>query len=154
MSEFVVEKISAYAESLLASMGLELVDVQYRQEGHGWVLRLFIDNVDSQQGITVDHCAKVSREMSDYLDVEDCIQHAYNLEVSSPGVERPLVKISDFERFVGKKARVKLRVPINEQRVLVGDIGGVDDDRIEMTLENGDVVTFSHEDIRKARLSL
>lgn len=151
MSEFVIEEISKYAASLLPSMGLELVEVQFRREGHGWVLRIFID---SEQGITIDHCADVSREISAYLDVEDLIDYQYNLEVSSPGLERPLKSLMDFERYMGKKARVKLREPIDGQKVQIGIIEQVIDNEIELELEDGKKVRFSFDSINKARLSL
>lgn len=151
MSEFVIEEISKYAASLLPSMGLELVEVQFRREGHGWVLRVFID---SEQGITIDHCADVSREISAYLDVEDLIDYQYNLEVSSPGLERPLKSLMDFERYMGKKARVKLREPIDGQKVQIGIIEQVIDNEIELELEDGKKVRFSFDSINKARLSL
>jgi len=102
MSDHVIDKVRDFAEGLLPTMGLELVDVQFRREGHGWVLRLFIDR---EEGVTVDHCADVSREIGQFLDVEDLIGHPYHLEVSSPGLERPLKSMRDFQRFVGKKAK-------------------------------------------------
>lgn len=151
MSEFVIEEVSKYAATLLPTMGLELVEVQFRREGHGWVLRVFID---SEDGITVDHCADVSREVSAYLDVEELVDHQYNLEVSSPGLERPLKTVSDFERFNGKKARVKLHEPIEGQKMQVGVILQVIEDEIELELEDGKKVRFSFDDINKARLSL
>jgi ribosome maturation factor RimP len=151
MSDFVIEKIEEFARALLPSMGLELVEVQFRREGHGWVLRIFID---SEEGITVDHCADVSREVSDYLDVEDLIDHPYNLEVSSPGLERPLRSIADFERFAGRKARVKLREAVGDQKVFTGIIGQASDAGIELLLEDESTVQLPFELIRKARLSL
>jgi ribosome maturation factor RimP len=151
MSEFVIEEVAKYASSLLPSMGLELVEVQFRREGHGWVLRVFID---SEQGITVDHCADVSREISAYLDVEDLIDHPYNLEVSSPGLERPLKSVADFERFCDKKARVKLREPLDGQKMQIGMIRQVIENDIELELEDGKRVRFSFDNINKARLSL
>ncbi len=151
MSDFVIEKIQEFVESLLPSMDLELIEIQYRQEGDGWVLRLFIDGPD---GISVDHCAKVSREMSDFLDVEDLIPFAYHLEVSSPGLERKIRDVADFKRYAGKKARIKLRYPVDEQKVFVGLIGDVGDDEVELLLEDGAQYRFAMEQIRKARLSL
>ena len=82
-------------------MGLELYDVHFRREGHGWVLRLVID---SPKGVTLDDCSLVSRETSDFLDIEDFVEHAYNLEVSSPGMERTLRDIGECERFIGEKS--------------------------------------------------
>jgi len=151
MSEFVIDKVAEFTTPLLTSMGLELLEVQFRREGHGWVLRLFID---SEEGVNVDHCARVSRELSDYLDVEDVIEHPYHLEVSSPGLERTLYKLDDFIRFTGKKARVKLKESLDGQRVYVGKIQLVNDDRIELATGEGRVVEFSYRQVKKARLTI
>lgn len=151
MSEFIVEKIAEFADSLLPSMGLELVEVQFRREGHGWVLRLYIDCED---GITVDHCADVSREVSDFLDVEDLIDHPYHLEVSSPGLERPLKTIRDYQRFTGRKVKVKLRESVEGQKVYVGKILQVHDECVELALDEDHTVLLPFEHIRKARLAI
>ncbi len=151
MSEFIVDKIRDFAEPLLSAMGLELFDVQFRKEGHGWVLRIFID---AEEGVTLNHCADVSREMSHFLDVEDLIDHAYHLEVSSPGLERPLRSLGDFQRFHGKKARVRLHESLGEQKVFVGIIGQATEDAIHLDLEEGGSVEFTFDQISKARLSL
>lgn len=151
MSDAVIEKVQAFAETLLPSMGLELVEVQFRLEGHGWVLRLYIDGKD---GITVDHCTRVSREVSVFLDVEDLISQAYHLEVSSPGLERSLKSINDFQHYIGKKAKVKLREDVEEQRVLIGVINQVEGETVELVLEDGTKCQVAFDQIRKARLSL
>jgi ribosome maturation factor RimP len=151
MSDFIIERVTEFAETLLPSMDLELVEVQFRREGHGWVLRVFID---SEQGITIDHCANVSREVSDYLDVEDLIDHPFNLEVSSPGIERPLRSLQDFKRFAGKKARVKLREHLDSQKVFEGVIQQSCDESVELVLEDKSTVILPFEHIRKARLVL
>ena len=152
MNNPVVEKIRAYADELLPSMGLELFDIQFRREGHGWVLRLFIDR---EEGVSLEDCSLVSREISDYLDVEDVIEQSYFLEVSSPGLERPLRSLEDFKRFCGQKARIKLRESVGGQRVYVGMISQVRDDRsIELVLETGEPLIFSYDMVNMARLSL
>jgi ribosome maturation factor RimP len=151
MSDAVIEKVQAFAEKLLPSMGLELVEVQFRLEGHGWVLRLYIDGKD---GITVDHCTRVSKEVSVFLDVEDLISQAYHLEVSSPGLERSLKSINDFQHYIGKKAKVKLREDVEEQRVLIGVINQVEGETVELVLEDGTKCQVAFDQIRKARLSL
>jgi len=150
MSGLVEEKVKAFAVALLPSMGLELVEVQFRLEGHGWVLRLFIDG---KEGITVDHCSQVSRELGDFLDVENLIDHAYHLEVSSPGLERPLRTLKDFKTYIGRKAKLKLR-DMENQRVVIGNISEVEGETVELVLEDGSRCLIAFEQIRKARLSL
>jgi ribosome maturation factor RimP len=151
MSDYVVEKVQEFVESFLPSMDLELVEIQYRQENMGWVLRLFVDGPD---GIGIDQCAKVSRELNTFLEVEDLIQHAYHLEVSSPGLERPLHSTADFKRYAGKKARIKVRHPIDSQKVFIGIIGKSDEKEVELLFEDGTSNRFVMDNIRKARLSL
>ena len=116
--------VREFADPLLAEMGLELVEVEFRREGHGWVLRLFIDR---EGGVTLDDCAAVSREVDHYLDVEDPIDHRYHLEVSSPGLERPVRWERDFRRFTGQRARVKMMAKVDGQRVFTGELAGVED---------------------------
>jgi len=132
-------------------MGLELVEVQFRLEGHGWVLRLFIDG---KEGVTLDDCSRVSRELSDYLDVEDLIAQAYHLEVSSPGLERVLRNLDDCQRNIGKKIKVKLREDVADQRVLIGTLCQVEGETVEIVLEDGTQCQVAWDQIRKARLSL
>ena len=151
MSDYVTEKVQEFTESILTSMGLELVEIQYRQEGEGWVLRLFLDGPN---GISLDQCGKVSREVSFFLDVEDLVPHAFNLEVSSPGLERPLKDMADFKRFSGKKARIKLRHPLEGQKIFIGTIGVSDEFGFDLLFDDGTQNRFLMDQIRKARLSL
>lgn len=151
MSDFVQDKVSAFAEELLPSMGLELVEVQFRREQHGWVLRVFIDTND---GVTLEHCSRVSREIGDFLDVEDLIEHKYHLEVSSPGLERKLLKTDDFERFSGRKAKIKLQQEHDGQKTFVGDITSVRGDAIILTLEDGKKLEFTFAMLNTARLAI
>lgn len=151
MSQFIIDKVQSFLQTLLPTLGLELFEVQLRREGHGWVLRIFID---AETGVTLDHCSNVSRELGNYLDVEDCIDHAYHLEVSSPGLERPLRTIGDFRRFQGKKARVKLHHEIEEHKILEGVIEAVDEGLIHLRLTDGGSVQFYLEMINKARLTI
>lgn len=149
-TEQVLAAIEQYAEALLRDMGLELVEVQFRREGHGWVLRLFID---SEQGISLEDCAAVSRAIGTWLDVEDLIAHAYHLEVSSPGLERPLKKIEDFQRFVGRKAKVRLKEPRDGQKVFIGTLEQVAGGQVTL-LADGRPVAIFYEEIERARLAL
>ncbi len=133
-------------------MGLELFDVQFRQEDRGWVLRIYIDCED---GVSLEHCTGVSREISAYLEVEDLIEHAYHLEVSSPGLERPLRNADDFRKFKGEYAKVKLHQPIGGQKVFIGRIENVTaEGQIAMAADDYGSLSFTMQDISKARLFL
>lgn len=142
--------IEEYALAVLEKMGMELFEVQFRREGHGWVVRLYIDR---EEGVTLDDCAAVSREIATWLEVEDLIEHAYHLEVSSPGLERPLRKMKDFVRFAGRKAKVKLREPLNEQKVFIGIIDQVDEKTVVLVVDEKPV-SLLFDNIAKARLVL
>jgi ribosome maturation factor RimP len=154
MSELIIDKIRDYLQSLLPSMELELFDVQFRREGHGWVLRVFIE---SESGVTLEHCSNVSRELGRYLDVEDLIDNAYHLEVSSPGLERPLRSLDDFNRYRGKKARVKVHEAIDGEKIFEGiieEVTGDADGLIYLKLNDGRSIQFTFEKINKARLAI
>lgn len=151
MSELVVDKVERFLNDLLPDMGLELFDIQFRKESHGWVLRVFIDRED---GVNLDHCADVSRELGQYLDVEEIIDHAYNLEVSSPGLERPLRSIEDFKKNRGKNARVKVHNAIDGVKTFEGIIGDVGEEKINMTLADGRLMHFTYDMLSKARLAI
>lgn len=146
----VIERVEEFISPLLAEMEVELVEVQYQREGHGWVLRLFIDR---EGGVTLEDCTAVSREVSSYMEVEDPIEHAYHLEVSSPGLERPLKKIGDFDRFVERRARIKMREKIEGQRVFIGTLKGVEDENV-LLLVDDQLQRFPFADIARARLML
>jgi ribosome maturation factor RimP len=151
MSELIVDTLRDYLQGLLPTMGLELFDVQFRREGHGWVLRVFID---SETGVTLEDCSKVSRELGRYLDVEDFIDHAYHLEVSSPGLERPLRSFEDFRRYRGRKARIKVHEAIDGEKVFEGMIEKTEEELIYLRLDDGRFIRFSFEMINKARLAV
>ncbi|MGI9536904.1 MAG: ribosome maturation factor RimP [Desulfocapsaceae bacterium] len=151
MSDKVIERVREFVDSLLPAMGLELFDVQFRREGHGWVLRLMVDKTE---GVTLDDCSRVSRETSDFLDVEDIIEYPYHLEVSSPGLERPLRTLEECRRHLGKKARLKLKEEVDSQRVIIGELQAVDKDEISVLSEEGDTHRLNWENVQKARLTL
>ncbi len=151
MSELVIDQVVRFLEIILPAEQLELFDVQFRREGHGWVLRVF---VDSETGVTLDHCSTVSRELGQYLDVEDIIDHPYNLEVSSPGLERPLRDINDFRRFIGKKARVKFHESLDGNKTFEGILREVSGEQVAMEIEGGQEVLFTFDKINKARLAI
>ncbi len=134
-----VEKIEVLLLPLLEELNLELVDIEYRREPQGWVLRFFLDK---EGGITLDDCAMASRQISSLLDVEDIIPTAYNLEVSSPGLERPLKKHADFERFAGHLVKIKTIDPIESEhlgkarKTFTGKLIEVKQDTIQLTLQD------------------
>ena len=99
-----IDKIEILIQPILEDLGYELVDLEYQRDQRGWILQIFLDK---EGGINLDNCAAASREISSLLDVENIIPTAYNLEVSSPGIERPLKRIADFERFAGQLVKIK-----------------------------------------------
>ncbi len=150
----VVDQIKNIALPLLDSMGIELVDIEYRKEGHGMILRLFIDKPG---GIMLDDCADVSRELSEILDVEEIIHVEYNLEVSSPGLNRPLTKPSDFERYAGKLVKVRTYEMLtddagNRRKTFLGQLDGLKDGIIHLHLKEGQTAAIPFDKVAKANL--
>ena len=124
--------VTELVEPALEGMGYELVEVEYLCERGRWVLRLYIDQ---EKGITVDDCAAVSREMGDVLDSRDLIPHGYVLEVSSPGLNRPLRKEKDFEKRIGQKIRVRMATPVQGRRNFVGTLTGFRDGTLSLDVD-------------------
>jgi ribosome maturation factor RimP len=125
-----VEAVRAIAARVAGTHGLQLFDVQFRREAAGMVLRVQIDRpgpaATAEESVSVDDCARVSRDLSAVLDVEDVIPSAYTLEVSSPGLDRPLKSADDFRRFAGRRAKLVVKPPVNGQGFFRGHLGGVD----------------------------
>lgn len=149
MAGEVVERVEAIALPLLTELGLELVDVEFRREASGWILRLYLDK---RSGVTLGDCQRVSEELSDLFDVENLINHPYTLEVSSPGLNRPLRREADFLRFIGQRARVGTSQAVAGQRRFLGVLRGCEEGRILLEREDGTVVQIPHSLILKARL--
>ncbi len=145
----VVERVTAAARPLAEAEGLALVAVEYQREAAGWVLRVYLDKPG---GVTLDDCQRVSGQLGDLLDVEDLIDHAYTLEVSSPGLERPLVDATDFARFAGRTIRLQTDVPVDGQRRFRGRLLGVAEGAVRLELEGGRQVMIPHAAIERARL--
>ncbi len=118
----VVEALWPQAEALGLEQGLELVDIEYIKEAGQWVLRIYIDN---EEGISHEHCSKFSNAFGEYLDEADIIPSSYILEVSSPGLERPLKKPEDFQRFAGREVLIGLYAPLNGQKEYQGELLGL-----------------------------
>jgi len=132
MMRVTVDGLHKMIEPGIRALGHELVEVEYAAAAGRNVLRIYIDN---PAGITVDDCATVSRQVSALLDVEDPVAEAYTLEVSSPGLDRPLVKRADFERFAGAQVKVRMRDAVQERRNFKGTLVGVDGDAIVVDVD-------------------
>ena len=150
MAEIVKKRVAAVALPVLEELGLELVEVQYRREQSGWVLRLIIDK---QGGVSLEDCAAASREISQLLDIEDFIGQTYNLEVSSPGLDRPLKNMADFQRFTGRKAKIKTIEPVDGEHVFIGKIQQTEGEMIILEIGRREVkIPFMQ--VSKARLEV
>ncbi|MEW6188132.1 MAG: ribosome maturation factor RimP [Thermodesulfobacteriota bacterium] len=112
-----LDRLEQTVEALLSAEGKELVDLEFRREARGWVLRIFMDKPG---GVTLDDCAEISREMGDQIEVEALIPHSYLLEVSSPGLDRPLKKEKDFQRSIGKLIQLSTTLPVQGQSFFKG----------------------------------
>ena len=129
-AETVVDKVRAIAERVAAGYGLEVFDVQFRREAPGMVLRVRLDRLGpaatEEDSVSVGDCANVSRDLSAIFDVEEVVPTAYTLEVSSPGLDRPLRRADDYRRFTGRLAKVVMREKVDGQGFFRGRIAGVD----------------------------
>ena len=141
-------RLEALLEPVVTGLGYELVGVEYLSQGKHSVLRLFIDQ---PEGISVDDCEAVSRQVSALLDVEDPIRGEYNLEVSSPGLDRPLFKAEHYQRFVGHGVRVRLKGPVEGRRKFSGTLQGVEDDTV-VVMVDGETYRLPLNMIDKANL--
>jgi len=144
----VVKQISDLVEPILNELGFELIDAEYVTNQGRWVLRLY---VDKEGGVTIDDCAKVSYELGDLIDIKNVIEHEYILEVSSPGLNRPLKKEADFIRVIGKKVKVRRRAPLKGQRNFIGVLKDFKEHELYIQSE-GQLITVAWADIEKANL--
>jgi ribosome maturation factor RimP len=142
-------QIREIAERVAVSEGMEVVDVEYRGGGSRCKLRVYIDKPG---GITHADCELISRQVGTIVDVEELVPGSYVLEVSSPGLDRKLLKAADFERFLGRKARVRLRQPLEGQQSYVGRLCEYREGAIGMEIGPERVVRFRFEDVANARL--
>ena len=133
---------------LVEANNFELVDVEYVKESGTWYLRIYIDK---EGGININDCELVSRAFSEILDKEDPIEDAYILEVSSPGLGRPLKKDKDFQRNLGEEVEVRTYKPINKQKEFVGLLDAWDKETVTLQLESGEMMTIARADIALIR---
>ena len=147
-----IGEVARLIEPSLEAMGYQLVRVQMSGGQHRPTLQVMAERIDGV-GMTVERCAEVSRAVSALLDVADPLPGAYTLEVSSPGIDRPLVKLRDFERFTGHEARLETRWPIGGRRRFRGLLKGVEGDAVRVATPEGDVALPIGE-IERAKLVL
>ncbi len=151
MANAVERRVMALAEPLCAAQGAELVAVEWQKQGRDWTLCLYIDSPD---GVGHELCASVSHAVSEALDALDFIEPSYNLEVSSPGLERPLLKAADFQRFAGEPVCIKLFAAESGQKQFFGElVGYTPDEGVAIIEENsGRHLAFALDKIDKAHL--
>jgi ribosome maturation factor RimP len=142
-------RVTGLAEQVAASLGLEVVLIEIKGEGSSSIVRTYIDQ---PSGVTLDDCERFSKRFSVALDVEDWIPFSYVLEVSSPGLNRPLVKEADFHRFCGKNAKVRTRIPIEGQRNFKGKIIELNEGRVTLEVAPEKKAVIAVTDIEKASL--
>jgi len=142
------ERLLGLLEPAVEALGYELVELEFHGQGGGSLLRLYIDRA---QGVTLDDCEQVSRQVSAVLDVEDPLPGAYTLEVSSPGLDRPLRKQADYARFAGRQAKLELLLPRAGRRRYTGTLKGLDADEVLIEVD-GEIQRLPLAEIAKARL--
>jgi ribosome maturation factor RimP len=153
-----LEQIRAIAERVAAARGLEVWDIQSRRETGGHVVRVFIDrpgpSATPDDSVSIEDCEQVNREIGTILDVEDPLPFAYTLEVSSPGLDRPLRGIDDYQRFSGRLAKVVVSEPVDNQKAFEGRLHGVEGDIVLLTGPNGRVHRLPMRLIARGRLEV
>jgi ribosome maturation factor RimP len=157
--ESTLDKVQRLIAPVLHDMAVELVDLEFKREGRDWFLRLFIDK---EGGVTLDDCADVSREIDALLEVEEVVDTAYRLEVSSPGLDRPLKKPEDYERFKGRLVKVKTFEKLDpddrghSRKTFEGELLGLEAGRVRILQldKKGGVVEIPLEGIAKANLEI
>lgn len=160
-----LEQIRAIADRVARSRGLEIFDVQFRREAHGWMLRIYLDKPDAPvhagragtvegDGVTIDDCQFVSTEVGTLLDVEDVVGHRYTLEVSSPGLDRALRGPADYRRFAGCLAQFVLGEPVDGQTHVRGRLLGMEGDDVMVAVGKDQVRRIPASRIARARLEV
>jgi ribosome maturation factor RimP len=148
--ESLLREVREVVEPILESQGFELVDLEYQRESQGWVLRIYLDR---EGGVSLDDCAEISHEVGAVLEVKDLIPRAYILEVSSPGLTRPLKKPEDFNKFRNQMVKIKLYEPLEGRRNFKGTLLGLEGDRVRVEVEQR-VYEIPLQRIAKANLEI
>ncbi len=144
-----MQDLTPLFEPVIESMGYELVGVEFVGGGGHGTLRVYIDR---DEGVSIDDCASISHQISGILDVEEPIKQAYDLEISSPGIDRPLFKLADFERYVGGTAKIKMAVGVDGRKNFKGRLQGVTDAKMVEIEVDGEVFSLPYADIARANL--
>ena len=144
------KRVEAYLMPVMEKNQFELVDVEYVKEAGTWYLRAYIDK---EGGFTVDDCELVSRQLGEWLDREDFIDDSYILEVSSPGLGRPLKKEKDFKRSLGEQVEIKLYRAVDRQKDFTGTLTAYDENTVTIRYEDGTETSFERKDIALIRLA-
>ena len=144
-----MQDLTPLFEPVIESMGYELVGVEFMGGGGHGTLRVYIDR---DEGVSIDDCASISHQISGILDVEEPIKQAYDLEISSPGIDRPLFKLADFERYAGSTAKIKMAVGVDGRKNFKGRLQGVADAKMVEIEVDGEVFSLPHADIARANL--
>jgi len=142
------QNLQALIEPNVVALGYEFVGIEYLIQGKHSLLRIYID---SGNGITLDDCTQVSHQISGLLDVEDVIKGQFNLEVSSPGLDRPLFTLEHFQQYVGKEIKVRLSMSVENRRKFVGRLCAVNGNDIVLNVENAEI-HVNYDNIEKANL--
>lgn len=151
MSDRLVDVVSRLIENIIADLDIELVDVEYQKEAGQYILRIFIDK---STGVTLDDCQTVSRQLSRLLDEKDLITDAYILEVSSPGIDRPLKKPADFTRFSGSNVDLSTYTPVYQNmKKFTAELVGLEDDQVVLLID-GKQIEIPRDQIAKIRLAV
>ncbi len=143
-----VALITELVQPTIEALGLQLWGIEHLSQGKFSLLRIYIE---SDEGILIEDCEKVSRQVSALLDVEDPITGEYTLEVSSPGIDRPLFALEQFQQYIGEMVNIKTRGPVNGRRKFKGTIAAVEDESVVVQID-GEDYTVSHGEIDKAVL--
>jgi len=144
------DELNALLAPLIGDLGLELVGIEFSPGRGGSLLRVYVDAPG--RPVTIDDCERASREISAALDVNDPVAGRYTLEVSSPGLDRPLFTPEQFARFVGEAVKINVNLPLEGRRRFHGTITGIEGDRITIE-QDGEAVTIAHANVAKARLA-
>ena len=151
MADKLTEDIAARTLPLLQEIGYDLADLEFVKEGADWFLSFYIEHLSPEKAIDVDDCQRASEALSDWLDKADPIEQGYYLEVSSPGIERPLKKEKDFIRFKGQKVCVGTYKPVDGKKTHIGILGIVTGDTLALEVE-GQSISIERELISTVRL--